>query len=61
MTLARKGYYEDVNRLMSKKKGRRALSVKTDTPALVSCPQRRGVCTRVYTVTPKKRSPKARK
>ncbi|RYZ75396.1 MAG: 30S ribosomal protein S12, partial [Proteobacteria bacterium] len=27
---------------------------KTASPALVSCPQRRGVCTRVYTTTPKK-------
>jgi len=25
----------------------------TKTPALVSCPQRRGICTRVYTTTPK--------
>jgi small subunit ribosomal protein S12 len=27
---------------------------KTKSPALVNCPQRRGVCTRVYTTTPKK-------
>jgi small subunit ribosomal protein S12 len=27
---------------------------KTKSPALQSCPQRRGVCTRVYTTTPKK-------
>ena len=27
---------------------------KTKSPALKSCPQRRGVCTRVYTTTPKK-------
>ena len=26
---------------------------KTKSPALVNCPQRRGVCTRVYTTTPK--------
>jgi len=27
---------------------------KTKSPALKSCPQRRGICTRVYTTTPKK-------
>jgi small subunit ribosomal protein S12 len=27
---------------------------KTKSPALQSCPQRRGICTRVYTTTPKK-------
>lgn len=27
---------------------------KTKSPALKECPQRRGVCTRVYTTTPKK-------
>jgi small subunit ribosomal protein S12 len=52
---------KSVNRLMSKKKGRRAISDKTDTPALASCPQRRGVCTRVYTVTPKKPNSALRK
>ena len=30
------------------------INKKTKCPALVSCPQRRGVCTRVYTTTPKK-------
>ena len=30
---------------------------KTKSPALVSCPQRKGVCTRVYTTTPKKPKP----
>jgi small subunit ribosomal protein S12 len=29
-------------------------TVKSKSPALNSCPQRRGVCTRVYTSTPKK-------
>ena len=33
---------------------RTRLSKKTKSPALNSCPQRRGVCTRVYTTTPKK-------
>ncbi len=30
------------------------LKSKTKSPALMNCPQRRGVCTRVYTTTPKK-------
>jgi len=33
--------------------GRRKLEHKTKAPALSSCPQRRGVCTRVYTTPPK--------
>ena len=34
---------------------------KTKSPALVDCPQRRGVCTRVYTTTPKKPNSALRK
>ena len=34
---------------------------KTKSPALVNCPQRRGVCTRVYTSTPKKPNSAIRK
>ncbi|HEY5603574.1 MAG TPA: 30S ribosomal protein S12 [Gammaproteobacteria bacterium] len=34
---------------------------KTNVPALESCPQRRGVCTRVYTTTPKKPNSALRK
>ena len=34
---------------------------KTKSPALKSCPQRRGVCTRVYTTTPKKPNSAMRK
>jgi small subunit ribosomal protein S12 len=34
---------------------------KTKSPALASCPQRRGVCTRVYTTTPKKPNSALRK
>ena len=34
---------------------------KTKSPALKSCPQRRGVCTRVYTTTPKKPNSALRK
>jgi len=36
------------------KAARAKQTTKTKSPALVSCPQRRGVCTRVYTTTPKK-------
>ena len=35
--------------------------VKTKSPALKNCPQRRGVCTRVYTTTPKKPNSALRK
>ena len=48
-----------VNQLV--REGRRPLMVKTKAPALVSCPQRRGVCTRVYTTTPKKPNSALRK
>jgi len=41
--------------------GRQPLIVKTKAPALVGCPQRRGVCTRVYTTTPKKPNSALRK
>jgi len=41
--------------------GRSPLIDKTKAPALVSCPQRRGVCTRVYTTTPKKPNSALRK
>ena len=34
---------------------------KTNVPALEACPQRRGVCTRVYTTTPKKPNSALRK
>ena len=36
------------------RKGRRVLAEKSKSPALDGCPQRRGVCVRVYTTTPKK-------
>lgn len=41
--------------------GRSALKSRTKAPALESCPQRRGVCTRVYTTTPKKPNSALRK
>jgi small subunit ribosomal protein S12 len=43
------------------RKGRKKLEFKSKAPALNSCPQRRGVCTRVYTTTPKKPNSAMRK
>ena len=43
------------------RKGRKATRYKTASPALQKCPQRRGVCTRVYTTTPKKPNSALRK
>jgi len=40
---------------------RKKQKTKTKSPALKSCPQRRGVCTRVYTTTPKKPNSALRK
>lgn len=48
-----------INQLV--RKGRRSPKPKTDSPALVSCPQKRGVCLRVYTTTPKKPNSALRK
>jgi small subunit ribosomal protein S12 len=43
------------------RKGRELQSKKTKAPALMSCPQKRGVCTRVMTFTPKKPNSALRK
>lgn len=43
------------------RKGRNKLTDKSKSPALDSCPQRRGVCVRVYTTTPKKPNSAMRK
>ena len=43
------------------RKGRTALTEKSTAPALDACPQRRGVCVRVYTTTPKKPNSALRK
>ncbi len=40
---------------------RKNISKKTKSPALKACPQRRGVCTKVYTITPKKPNSALRK
>lgn len=43
------------------RKGREDLVKKSNSPALKECPQKRGVCTRVYTTTPKKPNSALRK
>ena len=48
-----------INQLVAQ--GRAALKTKTKSPALQSSPQKRGVCTRVYTTTPKKPNSALRK
>ncbi|MFO1257016.1 MAG: 30S ribosomal protein S12 [Gammaproteobacteria bacterium] len=48
-----------VNQLV--RKGRKSVRRKSKSPALMRCPLRRGVCTRVYTVTPKKPNSALRK
>ena len=61
------GFFDDtdqgsmptINQLV--RKGRREVKKKTKSPALQSNPQKRGVCTRVYTTTPKKPNSALRK
>jgi len=48
-----------INQLV--RKGRKNITKRKKTPALLECPQRRGVCTRVYTTTPKKPNSALRK
>jgi small subunit ribosomal protein S12 len=48
-----------INQLV--RKGRKKIQAKSKSPALMSCPQKRGVCTRVYTTTPKKPNSALRK
>ncbi len=48
-----------INQLV--RKGRKAIKYKTKSPALRNNPQKRGVCTRVYTTTPKKPNSALRK
>ncbi|MFM6847490.1 MAG: 30S ribosomal protein S12, partial [Terrabacter sp.] len=48
-----------INQLV--RKGRQDKATKAKTPALKGSPQRRGVCTRVYTTTPKKPNSALRK
>ena len=48
-----------INQLV--RKGRTVVKKRNKVPALNSCPQKRGVCTRVYTTTPKKPNSAMRK
>lgn len=48
-----------INQLIRKE--RKSIIKKSKSPALMNCPQRRGVCTRVYTTTPKKPNSALRK
>jgi len=48
-----------INQLVRRE--RKKVTVKSKSPALAECPQRRGVCTRVYTTTPKKPNSALRK
>lgn len=48
-----------INQLV--RRGRKKSVTKTNTPALKGCPQKRGVCVRVYTTTPKKPNSALRK
>ena len=48
-----------INQLV--RKGRKVINIKSKAPAMQSCPQKRGVCTRVYTTTPKKPNSALRK
>jgi len=48
-----------INQLVRKR--RKKMTKRSNTPALQSCPQRRGVCVRVYTTTPKKPNSALRK
>jgi small subunit ribosomal protein S12 len=48
-----------INQLV--RNGRKKIKRKTNSPALKGCPQKRGVCTRVYTTTPKKPNSALRK
>ena len=48
-----------INQLV--RKGRKKITKRNKVPALDACPQKRGVCTRVYTTTPKKPNSALRK
>ncbi len=54
-----RGSMPTINQLIAK--GREPRSARNKVPALQGCPQKRGVCTRVYTTTPKKPNSALRK
>jgi small subunit ribosomal protein S12 len=53
------GFVPTINQLI--RRGRELKPVRSKTPAMAQCPQKRGVCTRVYTQTPKKPNSALRK
>jgi small subunit ribosomal protein S12 len=55
----RRNFVPTINQLV--RKGRIKILSKNKAPALEACPQKRGVCTRVYTTTPKKPNSALRK
>ena len=55
----KQGYMPTIQQLV--RKGREIIRAKSKSRALDACPQRRGVCTRVYTTTPKKPNSALRK
>jgi len=55
----KKGFMPTIQQLV--RKGREIIRAKSKSRALDACPQRRGVCTRVYTTTPKKPNSALRK
>jgi small subunit ribosomal protein S12 len=57
--ISRRIYVPTINQLV--RKGREKIVSKSKSRALESCPQKRGVCTRVYTTTPKKPNSALRK
>lgn len=63
--MAARGHEERLQRMPTinqlVRKGREAVKRKTASPALRECPQKRGVCVRVYTTTPKKPNSALRK
>lgn len=59
VTLKQVNFMPTINQLV--RKGREKVEYKSKSRALDACPQRRGVCTRVYTTTPKKPNSALRK
>ena len=59
LSVRTKAHVPTINQLV--RKGRRPKFAKVSTPALRGAPQKRGVCTRVYTTTPKKPNSALRK
>ena len=55
----KRGVMPTINQLV--RMGRKQIKMRTTSPALMRCPQRRGVCLRVYTTTPKKPNSALRK